>query len=502
MSACDRELRGTRILLVDDTPANLEVLGALLESEGILVSIAPSGPIALRVAAESRPDLILLDVMMPGMDGFEVCRRLQANPDTADVPVLFVTARDETSAVVAGFEMGGVDYVTKPFRDEEVLARVRTHLRVSQLSRQLTERNADLQASNEALARKNEQLEQETTRRQALKGQLSTLSEQEAERWGLEGFIGRSPTIRRIFDDIRLVQEAATTSVLITGENGTGKELIARAIHFGSTRREGSFVALNCAAMPGELAESLLFGHVRGSFTGATQDRVGHFEMAHEGTLFLDEVGDMPLDLQAKLLRVLEDGQVQRVGAGSGRKVDVRIVAATNADLAARIRDGRFRQDLFFRLARFTVPVPPLRERREDIALLAEHFLSLYAREMGCDGSPLSVSVVAALENYSFPGNVRELKNIVERALMTSRGEPIRPSHLHFQTGLAAEGANGEPSTPTAVEDVPMDLKEAELWLIQRAIARTDGNISEAARLLGTNRTRVYRAMAQQEHRA
>ena len=502
MSSGDCELHGSRILLVDDTPANLEVLGALLESEGALVSIAPDGPVALRVAAESRPDLVLLDLMMPGMDGFEVCRRLKANADTADVPVLFVTARDETFAVVAAFEVGGVDYVTKPFRDEEVFARVRTHLRVNQLSRQLAEGNADLQTSNEALARKNEQLEEEAARRQALKGHLSALSEQEAERWGLEGFIGRSPTIHKIFDDIRLVQEAATPSVLITGENGTGKELIARAIHFGSARRDGPFEPLNRAAMRGQLAEPLLFGHVRGSFTGATQDRVGHFEMAHEGTLFLDEMGDMPADLQAKLLRVLEDGEVQRVGAASGRKVDVRVVAATNADLEARIRDGRFRRDLFFRIARFTVQVPPLRERRQDIALLAEHFLRLFAREMGRDAEPLSAAVVAALESYSYPGNVRELKNIVERALMTSRGEPIRPSHLHFQAGLSSDDADGGPAVHNRAEDVPMNLKAAEMWLIQRAIARTDGNISEAARLLGTNRTRVYRAMAQQEHGA
>jgi DNA-binding NtrC family response regulator len=400
------------------------------------------------------------------------------------------TARDLTEGVLEGFGAGGVDYIAKPFRDQEVLVRVQTHLRLSRMARELA-------AKNQELKRKNEDLEQEIAQRQRLRGQLSLISRREAERWGLEGFVGQSPTIRKIFKDVRLLQESPTTSVLITGESGTGKELIARAIHFGSARCDGPFVPVNCAAIPRELVESALFGHLKGAFTGADADREGYFEMADQGALFLDEVGDMPLDLQAKLLRVLEDGQVWRVGAKEGRTVEVRVLAATNADLQERIQAESFRQDLYFRLARFAVEAPPLRERKEDIPLLAQHFLKLFAGEMGREAPELGPEVLEILSSYAFPGNVRELKNIIERALIESSGGEIRPQHLHFQPEA------GRTSSPVTVEvsdsEIPLDLEQAELWLIRRAIARAGGNISEAARLLGTNRTRIYRALAQEE---
>ncbi|MBI2503859.1 MAG: sigma-54-dependent Fis family transcriptional regulator [Candidatus Latescibacteria bacterium] len=293
------------------------------------------------------------------------------------------------------------------------------------------------------------------------------------------------------------MQENPATSVLITGESGTGKELIARAIHFGSARREGPFVPVNCAAIPADLVESALFGHLKGAFTGADADRMGYFELAHEGTLFLDEIGDMPSELQAKLLRVLEDGQVWRVGAREGRAVEVRVLAATNGNLQKKIQTGSFRQDLYFRLARFTVEAPPLRERKEDIPLLAQHFLQLFAREMGIEAPELSTTVLELLSSYSFPGNVRELKNIIERALIESSGDEIRPQNLYLHPEV------GGTSAPAVVEvsdsAIPLNLEQAELWLIKRALAQTEGNISEAARLLGTNRTRIYRALAQEE---
>ncbi|MSR83872.1 MAG: sigma-54-dependent Fis family transcriptional regulator [Candidatus Latescibacteria bacterium] len=261
------------------------------------------------------------------------------------------------------------------------------------------------------------------------------ISQREAERWGLEGFVGNSPTIKKIFAEIRLLQENPTTGVLITGESGTGKELIARAIHFGSVRRAGAFVPVNCAAIPVELVESALFGHMRGAFTGANADRAGYFELAHEGMLFLDEIGDMPLELQGKLLRVQEDSQVWRVGAKEDRAVDVRVLAATNADLQHKIQAGRFRQDLYFLLARFTVTAPPLRERKEGIPLLAQHFLQLFAGEMGREAPELNPETLALLSAHAFPGNVREFKNIIERALIESRGGEIQPHHLHFVAG-------------------------------------------------------------------
>ena len=486
-------LEGAEILLVDDQPANLDVLRLLLEEQGYVISLAPSGKVALKIASQMVPDLILLDVMMPAMDGYEVCRLLQQDDRTRDIPVIFVTAQERTEGALAGFQAGAVDYITKPYRDKEVLARVETHLRLSRLTRVLESKNRELET-------KNAELQGEITQRQKLKSELSMISEREAERWGLEGFVGQSATIQRIFKEIRLLQESAATSVMITGESGTGKELIARAIHFGSDRRENSFVPVNCAAMPANLAESMLFGHLRGSFTGADSDRVGYFEMAHEGTLFLDEVGDMPLDLQAKLLRVLEDGEIWRIGEQQGRTVDVRVVAATNANLQSQIQDGAFRQDLYYRLARFPVEAPPLRQRREDIPLLAQHFLGQFAREMGREESALSPEAADRLTWYNFPGNVRELKNIIERALIESGGEEIRGHHLHLSTEGPVEAVDGATAGDPLPADLPLSLELAELWVIKRAIARCNGNISEAARLLGTHRNRIYRAIAQDEH--
>jgi DNA-binding NtrC family response regulator len=301
---------------------------------------------------------------------------------------------------------------------------------------------------------------------------------------------------------VRLLQESAATSVLITGESGTGKELIARALHFGSSRRGGPFVPLNCAALPRELVESLLFGHARGAFTGADADRLGHFEMAHEGTLFLDEIGEMPPELQAKLLRVLEDGQVLRLGERQARRVDVRVVAATNQDLLGRLREGRFRQDLYYRLARFTVTAPPLRERREDIPLLAAHFLRLFAREMGREPPQLGDEAAALLLGHPFPGNVRELKNVLERALIECRGPQVLAHHIHL-VAPAPASAGGD---SLVAADLPPDLEAAvqrtEITVVRRALERTAGNIAEAARLLNSNRNRIYRILEQEKRTA
>ncbi|MEW6752929.1 MAG: sigma-54 dependent transcriptional regulator [Candidatus Latescibacterota bacterium] len=485
MSERDAHLQGARVLLVDDEPANLAVLRHLLEGEGYRVLLAPSGQVALRNAARVLPDLVLLDVMMPDVDGLEVCRRLQEDPCTRDIPVVFLTARDAKEDVIAGFEAGGLDYVTKPLREDEVLARVRTHVRLHRLAQDL--------------ARKNEELEREIACRTRLSGRLSLMAEQEAARWGLEGFVGESPTVQRILAEIRLMQGNPAVGVLITGESGTGKELVARAIHFGGPRQDGPFLPVNCAAMPAELVESLLLGHVKGAFTGADADREGYFEIAHGGTLFLDEISEMAPVLQAKLLRVLEDGEVWRIGATAPRKVDVRVLAATNADLQQRIQDGRFRRDLYFRLARFTVHVPPLRQRRADIPLLARHFLRLFAAEMGREPPVLGEAVLAALRAYDYPGNVRELKNVIERALIESGGAAIGLPHLHFVSAQA--GQPGAPAESGTALVLPLDLDRAaavaERWVVERAVELCGGNLSAATRLLGTNRNRVYRILGQ-----
>jgi DNA-binding NtrC family response regulator len=347
------DLSGAKVLIVDDVPANLDVLYEALEAQTYNVLVATSGETALKVAARELPDLILLDVIMPQMDGFETCRRLQANPATQPIPVIFLTSRDDAAGTVEGFRVGAVDYIIKPFHQEEVLARIQTHLEHAFLTRALTEKNRQLQESYRQLAVTNQKLQEEMSQRQTLDNHLSMISRREAEHWGVDGFVGQSQTMQEILREINLLHNASTVSVLITGESGTGKELIARAIHAGSTRAHGPFVPVNCAAIPTHLAESLLFGHVKGAFTGADKDQTGYFELANGGTLFLDEIGTMPEELQPKLLRVLEDGLIRPLGANRDRRVDVRILAATNAPLEA------FRQDLYFRLARFTVTVPP-----------------------------------------------------------------------------------------------------------------------------------------------
>lgn len=482
-----------RVLIADDTPASLALLAGVLEPRGYEILTATTGREALQLAARACPDLVLLDVVMPGHDGFHVCRELKAAEETRDVPVIFITSRRDTESVVRGFRLGAVDYIEKPFQAEEVVTRVATHLKVSRLTRELRQRNAELEAEI------NRRREAEQAREKADQ-RLSSLAAREVQRWGLSGFVGASPHLRRILDDIARLQQFGKTSVLITGESGTGKELVARAIHHHSPRAAGPFIPVNCVAIPAELAESLFFGHTKGAFTGATADRKGWFELADGGTLFLDEIGDMPAALQAKLLRVLEDGEVTPVGATAPRHVDVRVLGATNADLMAGITAGKFRQDLYFRLARFVVATPPLRDRQDDLPLLASHFLALFAGEMGLMAPVLTPQALAALAAHAFPGNVRELKNVMERALILSGGQPVRPEHLQLLPAPLAPPS----AVPTVVGaalstagDLPFNLEAAEQILIQRALERTGGNVAEAARLLEVNRSRIYRKFPQ-----
>jgi DNA-binding NtrC family response regulator len=491
-----------RLLLVDDAPANLSVLAATLEPKGFEILAVSDGATALRVAERAQPDLIILDIIMPGMDGFETCRRLKQVEATKDIPVIFITARGETEHIVAGFAAGGVDYVVKPFEAAEVVSRVNTHLRLSRLRRELLEKNRALEARTAELTA---EMEKRRVVESALKladEKLAVISDMESSRWNLDGLIGGSPQMQKIVEDIARLHHFSNTSVLITGESGTGKELIARAIHFGGARAKAPFVAVNCAAIPTELAESMLFGHAKGAFTGATNTRKGFFEMAAGGTIFLDEIADMALPLQAKVLRVLEDSLVTPVGMSESVKVDVRVVSASNAKLTERISAGTFREDLYFRLARYTVCAPPLRERPEDIALLAHHFLRIFSAEMGMKAPLLNHDALQALEAYDFPGNVRELRNIIERVLIECGETVIQPRHLRFlsrASPLAPPPAHAHRLGAAAA--LPLNLAEAEEVLIQRALQETGGNISDAARLLGVHRTRIYRKLAQEETR-
>ncbi|NKB71550.1 MAG: response regulator [Candidatus Latescibacteria bacterium] len=472
------------ILLVDDVPANLNVLCAALEAASYNILMAKNGGDGLRIAASARPDLILLDVLMPDMDGYQVCRRLKEAEATRDIPVLFITAQNEKERLVEGFQVGGVDYITKPFADAEVLARVGAHLEINHLHRALAAKNDELTAINA-------RLQEEIDGRRRADAHLDALALHESDRWDIDGFIGRSPTIGQILEEVRQLQGADSTSVLITGESGTGKELIARAIHSGGTRADKPFVPVNCGALPEGLVESVLFGHHKGAFTGAERHQDGVFVAADGGTLFLDEISDMPLEAQVKLLRVLEERCVRPLGATHERAVDVRVIAATNADLAGRISAGRFRGDLFYRLARFQVDVPPLRRRPEDIPLLTEHFLQLFAQEMRRPMPTLSAAALTSLRQYDFPGNVRELKNMMEYALIKSDGLIVEPDHLHF-AGVPAAATDEIPASATPpAGDSEAPLSPDEDQILDHLTRHGRINNADCRDLLGINRRRA-----------
>jgi DNA-binding NtrC family response regulator len=480
-----------KILIVDDNPANIGLLSEALERKGYEILAASDGDSGVRIAGLAKPALILLDVMMPFLDGMATCRKLKMADATRDIPVIFITARQDTESVLSGFRSGAIDYIHKPFHLEEVLSRVETHLQIGRLTRELRARNEELETE---IARRREA---EEARRTADE-RYSRLSADEALRWGISGFVGESRTVRKILEEIKRVYRFANTSVLIQGESGTGKELVSRAIHHGSTRAAAPFIPVNCVAIPAELAESMLFGHVRGAFTGATSDRKGWFELANRGTLFLDEIGDMPGPLQGKLLRVLEDGEILAVGSTKPIQVDVRVIAASNADLPAKILDGSFRLDLYFRLARYVVDIPPLRERLDDLSLLVSHFLRLFSNEMGMSPPAVSPEAMALLQSYSFPGNVRELKNVIERALIESGGGAIQQRHIHLLEAVPRRQSSANVAVSSGAEAIPLNLDAAEQLLIQRALNQAGGNVAEAARLLGVNRSRIYRRFPNQ----
>ena len=423
------------ILVVEDTQASLQLLADILTKQGFRVRPAFDGSFALKSVAAKLPDLILLDVKMPGMDGYEVCRRLKADEQSRRVPIIFISAFSEIDQKVKGFDAGGVDYITKPFEPEEVLARVRTQLRLrdaeeallnaqSTLEIRVQERTAELVASNQALRESEEKIRLAYEEIAQLKGQLELentyLREEVKEAKEFGDVIGESTALRKLLHQVETVART-DASVLVLGETGTGKELVAREIHKHSRRNARPLIRVNCASIPRELYESEFFGHIRGSFTGALRDRAGRFEAANGGTLFLDEVGEIPLELQSKFLRVLQEGQYERVGEERTRTVDVRIIAATNRNLQAEAEAGRFRQDLYYRLNVFPVEVAPLRKRKEDIPLLAAHFLQKAARKFGVRPARLTQTHLVQLQAYDWPGNVRELQNRIERALILAQ---------------------------------------------------------------------------------
>ncbi|HEU0199258.1 MAG TPA: sigma-54 dependent transcriptional regulator [Burkholderiaceae bacterium] len=441
------------ILVVDDEPLNVDLLEQELDGAGLRTLAATSGEEALALAAARAPELILLDVRMRGLDGFETCRRLKANEATRAIPVIFLTALSDTFEKVRAFEAGAVDYLTKPFEPAELLARVGVHV---------------------ALRR-----EIEAHRRS--KATIRVLVDE--QRAGGAGLIGESAALQHVREQIAQVAPTDST-VLIQGETGTGKELVARAIHAASERHERPLITVNCAALPRELVESELFGHEKGAFTGAAQQRRGRFELADGGTLFLDELGELPLEAQAKLLRALQERTFERVGGTRSLRTDVRVIAATNRDLSAQIAAGRFRSDLYYRLNVFPIVLPPLRERRDDIARLIGHFARKTARRLGRDFTGVSRAFIERASAYDWPGNIRELENLVERALIMSRAGELDGTALLDAPHAPAAAA------PVASTVVLASLEEVEREHIRRVLERTRGVIegdAGAARILGLN---------------
>lgn len=563
------------ILIVDDTPANLSMLFDLLADADYKVLIAEDGESALDLAENLRPDLILLDIIMPGMDGFATCEAFKKGTKTQDIPIIFMSALSETEKKLNGFQLGAVDYITKPFRNEEVLARIRTHLHIQQLQKQLQESEQRLSQiisgtkdaivtldsegnilifnhaaeqtfvcrsesvlgkpfksflseslshlfdkfrqpakkshspiwipeGHRALRRDGQSFAVEATLSCVQSGQqtlytfilrdidarqkaaietqnlrnINQYLQREVQTTpGIEGLTGSSKGLLEVIANVRQVAETDAT-ILVTGETGTGKEVVAQAIHRLSKREQQPLIKLNCAAIPENLVESELFGHEKGAFTGALSRKIGRFELANQGTLFLDEIGEMPLDVQTKLLRILQEGEFERIGGTTTIKVNVRIITATHRDLPQNIRHGLFREDLFYRLNVFPIHIPPLRERKSDIDALAWHFLKQYADKFNKPVNTIPAQVLNALTTYHWPGNIRELQHLIERAVILSTGPTL------------AFGDWFQPISENADFDSPLTLEEVEYQHIIKVLESTLWRISGkngAAERLGLN---------------
>ncbi len=594
------------ILLVDDNPTNLQLLFSTLKGLGHKLLVAKSGEDALKVAQWAHPDLILLDIMMSGMDGFEACRKLKENPQTQDIAVIFLSALDDTGDKIKGLSMGAVDYIAKPFQAEEVIARVETHLTISRLRTELAERNRQLEAANQPILdsvgdgiygldldgmitfanpaatrltgyqqealigqslhelhlyarwdgspyhfietgihqtlkqgiakqsdsdvfwrqsgdhfavswtctpikrngavqgavlafrdvtqRKRQEhalreaLTEVETLRDRLQAENAYLQAEVKTEGRFDSIVGESPALKAVLDQIDQVAPT-NSSVLIIGESGTGKEAMARAIHALSSRRDRPLIKVNCGAITPSLIESELFGHEKGAFTGASKQRQGHFELADGGTIFLDEIGELPLDAQVKLLRALQEHEISRLGSEHAITVDVRVITATNRDLVAMVENGSFRMDLFYRLNVFPLTVPPLRDRREDIPLLVTKFLADQARAQGRDFARVAEDGMELLMAYHWPGNIRELQNVIERAAILARDKvvPIAP-HL-VNSGIGSMPGTTIDSAATPANEAPfVPLAENEARYIRRVLEHTQWAVAGqggAAEILG-----------------
>lgn len=588
------------ILLVDDNPTNLQVLYQTLQGMQYKILIAKNGRDALKIAEKSQPAIILLDIMMPGIDGFEVLKRLKANDKTRASAVIFLSALDETKNKVKGLEMGAVDYIAKPFHSSEVIARVKTHLRIRELEQVLAEKNRQLQQSNTLIlqsmreglieldakgnildmnpaalqmlgwhkdeiinanfhshiqhsdsqgnklppesspvlralresnyyqsdgeyfwhknnqcfaveysltplaqgafllfkdisARKQaeQELKQALEEVSALKERLQQeniylQNELKSER-DFDDIIGDSKALNKVLDQVRQVAETDST-VLIYGESGTGKEAIAHAIHQLSPRKDKALIKVNCGAISQSLVESELFGHVKGAFTSAISDHRGYFELADGGSIFLDEIGELSLDIQVKLLRVLQEQEIQPVGSSKVITVDVRIIAATNKDLSELVQQKLFRMDLFYRLNVFPITIPPLRQRMEDLPLLIDHFIKVFSAKLNKRLSGISDKSLKLLQSYAWPGNIRELQNVIERSAILSRSGKLEVDASLLSSEYAPDFSDSHGAAARQENYQPMTLAENERQFIIRTLQQVDwvvGGKKGAAEILG-----------------
>jgi two-component system nitrogen regulation response regulator NtrX len=437
-----------RILIVDDEESIRSSLAKLLDYQGYECIKAEDGFEALALLEQKPADLVLLDIKMPRMDGLEVLQKIRDSD--ADVAVVMISAHGTIETAVEATKLGAFDFLEKPWDQERLLVLIRNALKQQQLLRE----NRDLQRTHP----------------------------------GRDDMVGNSAAMQEIRETIGRVADT-DARILVMGENGTGKELVARAVHRNSRRSAAPFVEVNCAAIPEELIESELFGHVKGSFTGAIANRLGKFEQADGGTLFLDEIGDMSLSAQAKVLRVLQEGQLEKVGGNETRQVNVRVIAATNKDLLRESEDGRFREDLYYRLNVVPIRVPALRQRREDIPLLIDYFLARVSESLGRPVKTVAPAAQEKLRSYAWPGNVRELRNGIERMVILSRGDVIELSEIQLEAATSRR-----PQDDLMAHETFQAFKdEAEKRFLLAKLAENDGNVSRTARALEMQRSNLYK---------
>lgn len=444
-------MTGQQILIVDDEAKMLRVLEIMLQKMGHDISCASNGMEALQCLQEMHADLVISDLRMPEMDGIALLNRLRAQDN--NVPFIIMTAHGTIQSAVESMKLGACDYILRPFDMGALELSINRILATGQILRQ------------------NDFLRHELEK-------------------GWEGLIGNGAAMQNVYAQIRLVAPNKTTA-LITGETGTGKELVARAIHRASPRRDKLFVPINCAAIPADMLESELFGFEKGAFTGAHKERIGKFELAHGGTVFLDELVEMPVALQAKLLRVLQENVIERLGGNRTIPIDIRVIAATNRDPRAAIAENRLREDLYYRVNVFSLELPALRERKEDIPALIQHFIAEFSR-----GSPATPTITEAaishLQQYAWPGNVRELKNVMERAIVLSRGKPLDVPHFPLEAYATKELSSLQDSVSCDSLELNCALEALEAKMIDAALHNTAGNKTQAARLLGISERSLW----------